>query len=211
MQLKLFHGTNVEAAKMIIGQQDFIDSTNDEDWLGKGVYSYDNYQNALEYIMYAYKSKYKKENISYDKLFERYTILEVDIEVDEDRIFDFNEFFSKYKYVIFTKAIFDKIKDNSAFVQQYYKDGFLINFFIENTNFFDEIDLTTNIFIRELPREFTLKSPYFKSRIAFEIKQRFYCLKNHGCIKNVSYFDKDTKKEFDIIKSIREWENSDEY
>ena len=200
-----YHGTDINSAREIIKKQKFKDSENDSDWLGKGVYLYDSKENALEYIVKKYIEKYGKDDLTYEQLFKKYQILEVDVLIKENNIFDFNDFEGKYKYVLLCNGCIDKIKNNIRYRTQKYKDGYMLKFLVQKTNFF-RFDALTNVFVKYLPEKSSkLEESGFNSRIAYDIKQRYICVLNHNCISKSKYLSEDLRQQFDMIKEIYNW------
>ena len=200
-----YHGTDINSARDIVKNQNFTDSEDDSDWLGKGVYLYDCKENALEYITKKFIEKYGIDKLDYNNLLKKYQILVVHISIEDNNIFDFNDFQGKYKYVFLCNGCINKIKNNPRYLAQRYKDGFMLKYLVEETNFF-KFDALTNIFVRNLPEKNTeLEANGFKSRIAYDIKQRYICVSNHKCITKVEYLKEDLKEKFEIINDIYNW------
>lgn len=206
-----YHGTDINSARDIVKKQEFKDSEDDSDWLGKGIYLYDRKENALEYIIKKYVEKYGMDNLNYDELLKKYQILEVQIQVEDKKIYDFNDFEGKYKYVFLSKGCINKIKNNPRYKAQRYKDGYMLKYLVEQTPFF-KFDALTNVFVRNLPeRDTELELSEFKSRLAYDIKQRYICVSNHKCIVKAEYLNENLEKEFNIVKEIYNWGDENEY
>lgn len=87
-----FHGTNIDSANSILSSNKFLDSQDEEEWLGTGVYFFENdVQQAVNYIYKAKKvANYKsiQVNINTNKLLNL-----VDTKTNEQ----FNNFAKKFQ------------------------------------------------------------------------------------------------------------------
>lgn len=200
-QLTLYHGTTTTVKDKILNGDNFKFSNSISDWLGPGIYMYDNALNALEYNMKNYSREHRYFP-NYKDFLKEYAILECKVVVDDKEILDFNEFENKHKYIYLCEKLHMLAIKDKKYIELTekgkYVDGYFLKYILEKSEYFKEYKILTNIFIRE----FKHATYITKSRFAYEIKQRFYCIIDDQCIKSKEYSKDNYKHEYNIIQEI---------
>lgn len=209
-----YHGTTKMSAENILITQKIDDSIGEEEWLGRGKYFYDRYTNAIEYNIRKYnENKSISEPISYKNLTKNYTILETVIKCPEKDILDLDEIIILSKFIWAWEKIYNKVKDNQEFKELNYKDGYIIDYMLNEIpdckykivmKTFDRI--TRNVKYRG--KENVV---FDKTRIIYEIKQRYICIKDENVIETIHENEKDYQREYDNIGRLIKIVNKGEY
>ncbi len=178
----MYHGTEKERGKgMITTQKMAVSTSNDQrqHWLGDGIYLYKEIFFAFRWIVLMYDDYFgddqKKEN-----LLEKYSILNVEIEYNIDRIFNLD---NPEHYMVF-KATELAYKQKSAFSSKLarydYTDGVIINILFKNLKYWENYDAVEAVFpIFELDDSLTAQSR-LKTINEYQI-----CVKNESIIKKI--------------------------
>lgn len=103
MYITGYHGTTKERAKKIVEENKFNISNENDEWLGKGIYFYEKYSDAIRWE--------SKDNRQSD------AVLHVIVEIDDDEYIDFDsdkgkELFARMMSIIKQQGVF--IESNSA-------------------------------------------------------------------------------------------------
>lgn len=112
-----YHGTDIKGAESILKSQTFIPSTKEEEWLGRGVYFFENdKRQAVDYITKA-------------KRVQNYKIIKANLETS--KLFDLIDTETMYGFCIVANAIKDRYKklktgkprllNNSVIIEIMYK------------------------------------------------------------------------------------------
>ncbi len=201
-----YHGTTKENAKIIIESNKFLKSNSEEDWLGPGIYFYNNIENAYEYNM----RNYNYPNIDYDKFINETSILKVDIHCDEKNILNLNNFEDKFRFILFYELIKDYIKNNERYKESNFQDGIILKYLLEKTDLMSGCQIITNVF----SRSFKKADKKIKSRFAYEIKQLYINVIDEKCIYNIEKVNTSNNRLFNMINeiyyNIEKEENKDE-
>lgn len=198
----LFHGTTDEAANEIYKEKNFKKSNKNDDWLGRGIYFYNNINNAILYNI----RKYKNNNHiypTYKELSDSRKILVVNVKYNEDTIIDFNEINNLRKLLGLWKIFIDRFKDCEEYAKLKFKDGFVINWMFDNTDFFEGCQIIKNIF--DLDLRFNRKIDELfdrKTRIGYNLNQEFFCIINEECIENINIYNENYEDNYEIIKDF---------
>ncbi len=88
-----YHGTSKDIASKIIEKKYFMISNGDKEWLGRGIYFYTNYEDALEW-----------SKLKYDTAF---SVLHTIIEINQEEFIDFDTEEGKEIFECF-KSLFNK-------------------------------------------------------------------------------------------------------
>lgn len=200
--ITVFHGTTFESALKILKENHFNKSCNEDDWLGNGIYFYDNLNNAILYNI----RKYINHNAlypTYDKLSKERVILVANIEYSDNEIVDFNEIENLQKLLGLWKLFYDKIKNNETYKKLKYKDGFMINWLLKKTDFFSGCKILKNTFNLDLRFKRKISKIFDKkTKIGYNLTQIFWCILDESCIKNLNLYNDNYEKQFIIIKDF---------
>ncbi len=197
-----YHGTNKENADSILCTKKFNKSQNDDDWLGSGVYFYTRLDNAILYNIRKYKNKSKKYP-EYIELEKNKKILICEIEYDKNEVLDLNEIENLTKFLGMWKLFYDRIKKCEKFDKTSQKDGAVIDWLLNETNYFNGCKIIKNIF--RLDVRFNRKiSNIFnkKTRMGYYIEQQFVCVIDDSCIKSINEYTKNYENEYNIIRNF---------
>lgn len=198
--ITLFHGTTVEAASEILNKQKFDKSNNEDDWLGKGIYFYENLNNAILYNIRKYYNT-NKNYPTYDNLQYARKVLVIDVECSNEDIVDFNEIENLQKLLGLWKMFHDRVKHNNEYKTLKYKDGYMINWLLENTDFFAGCKIFKNTFNLDLRFRRKINKIFNKkTRIGYDLNQIFWCIINDDCINNIYEYDEGFEDKYELIK-----------
>lgn len=209
-----YHGTTISAAQNIISTQQIEDSVGKEEWLGRGKYFYDRYTNAIEYNIKKYnENKNINKPISYSNLIENYSILEVIIKCPKRDILNLDEIMLLSKFVWAWEKIYFKVKDNEEFKRMNYRDGYIIDYMLNEIP-----DCKYKIVIKTFDRATKVQQNrgkenmvFDKTRIIYEIKQKYICVKDGTVISKINENKNEYKKEYDNIRRLIKIVNKGEY
>lgn len=197
-----FHGTDKESAKSILSQNSFTQSDNDDDWLGRGVYFYTNIDNAILYNIRQFINDYKLYP-NYKELSKERKILLAQIECDSEDIFDLNDIENMGKFLGLWKIFYERVKENPKYKNVKYKDGYMINWLFDNTDYFDGCKVILNIFMLDLKFHRKINEIFNnKTRIGYMLQQEFICVVDNNCIRSVEIYNKNYQNEYNIIKDL---------
>lgn len=198
-----YHGTTNEAAMEILDNQDIKDSIKADEWLGKGKYFYDRYTNAIEYIIRKYnENKDICKAISYKNLVNNYSILMADLKCRKEDILDLDEIITLSDFVWAWEKIYKIVKDNQEFKMLTFRDGYMIDYMINEVMNYKIVIKTFDRLIKNKENRKIGNMFFDKTRIVYEIKQKYICVKDENCIKNIERFEDDFRKEYDSISGL---------
>lgn len=175
----MYHGTEKERGEKILSEQKMpvsVSSDRTQHWLGDGVYLYRDKFYAFRWISLMYEDRHGKEKEE-EELLKKYSVLEVDVECNVERIFNldnpehcmaFKEIEKKYR----GKSIYSSKLKNME-----YTDGVIINIMFKNLNYgenYDAIEACFPIY------DFSTGSSRIKSMSEYQI-----CIKNNRIIKEI--------------------------
>ena len=197
-----YHGTEIQSANLILSNSKYNQSNNEDDWLGSGIYFYDNLENAILYNIRKYINK-NKIYPQYTELKNKTAILVNIIKCKEDEIVDLNEFENLQKFLGLWKIFYDRVKNNEEYKKLKLKDGYMINWLCENTIYFKECKIFKNVFNLDLRFNRNISKIFNKkTRIGYNLNQIFICIVDDSCIKSIELYKNDYEKEFEVIKDV---------
>lgn len=198
-----YHGTTRDAAKEILDSQDVKDSVEPDEWLGKGKYFYDRYTNAIEYIMKKYKkNKEINKTISYSNLVKNYSILIAKIECEKRDILDLDEITLLSKFVWAWEQIYEIVKDNEEFKKMIFRDGYIIDYMLNEVMEYKVVIKTFDRIIQDNQNRRKENTVFDKTRIAYEVKQKYICVKDKSCIREIKQYENDFQQEYNSISGL---------
>lgn len=197
-----YHGTDKHSANCILLKNEFNKSNNDDDWLGRGIYFYDNINDTILYNIRKYINTNKKYP-EYKELSKERKILVCTIECNSDNIFDLNEIDNIRKFLGLWKMFYEKVKNNEKYKNLDYKDGYMINWLFDNTDYFKGCQVISNIFSLDLKFKRKINKIFNKkTRIGYTLQQKYICVVDDKCIKEINLFNKNYINEYTIIKDL---------
>lgn len=198
-----YHGTTNESAMEILDTQDINDSIKSEEWLGKGKYFYDRYTNAIEYIIRKYNENIEIcKAISYNNLINNYSILIADIKCKKEDILNLDDIISLSELVWAWEKIYKVVKDNEEFKKLTFRDGYIIDYMINEVTKYKIVTKTFDRLIQTKENRKVENIVFDKTRIVYEIKQKYICVKDEDCIGNIIRYENNFQKEYDSISGL---------
>lgn len=171
--------------------------------MGKGKYFYDRYTNAIEYIIRKYnENKDICKAISYKNLVNNYSILMADLKCRKEDILDLDEIITLSDFVWAWEKIYKIVKDNQEFKMLTFRDGYMIDYMINEVMNYKIVIKTFDRLIKNKENRKIGNMVFDKTRIVYEIKQKYICVKDENCIKNIERFEDDFRKEYDSISGL---------
>ena len=159
-----YHGTTLSAAESILSEKRFYISNTNHEWLGEGVYFFEDRRHAIGWANI--QTKKKKETTA--------AVLAVDLIYEAEEFFDID------------------IPDNVLIMSRYYEDSIQEGMFSNGAPQFQTPE-ELKCFVSNLYKEahpnikvlaYTFDSTQYTG-IGFAIKQRQICVSDDGVIKNI--------------------------
>ena len=154
-----YHGTDIGSCEKIILTNKFIDSVDDEEWLGSGVYFFEN--DKKQAIYYMSKAKKKSE----------YKVISCDIK--SDNLLDLLDISNYENFERFAVQLKDRYKKRKDGKQRVLMNGVILNFMHKVNPY----DVVRGVF--DVPRRTVAPRTNIKP-VQIQI-----CVKNHDCISNI--------------------------
>lgn len=199
-----YHGTSKNCAENIINTQNIEDSIGDEEWLGKGKYFYDRCTNALEYNMKKYNENREiNKPISYNRLMREYCILEANISCDKKEILDLDEIVLLSKFIWAWEQIYEVVKDDEDFQKLEFRDGYIIDYMIGEVCNYKIVTKTFDRFFKNKMYRDKENMIFDKTRIIYEVKQKYICVKDKACICNIVKSTTDYSTVYNQISNLK--------
>ena len=176
-EMGYYHGTEIKRGNQAVVQQKLPISKNTkehEQWLGDGIYLYEEEFYAYRWIKNMHKSNIRKQLYSDStNLFDKFSILEVELEYEKDREFRF----SNPEVAIIFWEIQKQFKKMENERGREYTDEHFINVLFNELGYIENYDIIRY----EYPG---LESNEYKSRIKHSTEIQF-CVKNEKIIKKI--------------------------
>lgn len=199
-----YHGTTNESAINILNTQNIDDSIDSEDWLGRGKYFYDRYTNAIEYIMRKYDENSEiSKSISYNNLVNNYSILKAEIKCKEEDILNLDEIVTLSKFIWAWEKIYNVVKDNEEFKKLEFRDGYMIDCMINEIVNYKIVVKTFDRLFKYIQNRRKRNVVFDKTRIVYEIKQKYICIKDEACIGKIVKIEDNYDKEYNDISKLK--------
>jgi len=135
VRFECYHGTSTEAARKILEEQRFLQSSKDEEWAGTGVYFFIDTDSYKELESKAYNNAEKWA--IFHKRYKDFCVLQSEIEIDDASIFDLCnenhlEEFHRFREWLYSeaakRALIDGVKLESLYSLPKKLDCLTINF-----------------------------------------------------------------------------------
>ncbi len=186
-----YHGTNNVAAQKIIEENQFIPSKDKKTklYLGRGVYFYIEYKDAISWNIKGYKYDNEKYP-NLEELNQQYDIINVDIVVLKDNILNLNKVENIKIFDELTNEIRGKLVTKPEYKYARNKNGAIINYLMK-LKLLTDVDMIIR----------NIKDPILDSDIHSmnDIYRKVICVKNLNIIKNISMHEKVTIEDFKIV------------
>lgn len=186
-----FHGTTSEAAKEIVSTNKYIinEDKRGKLFLGKGIYFYIEYRDAISWNIKRYREKEKKyPNI--EELNKEYDIIQSELIVPEDNILDLDDIENLKIFDELTEKIKGKLKTKQEYIYAQNKNGAIINY-LKKLKMLDGVDI-----IKRSIRDSIIVSEIHSIN---DIYRQVICVKNLNIIKENVIKEKVTEEDFRIV------------
>lgn len=198
----VYHGTDSDSANEIILTHTMNKSCNMDDWLGSGIYFYDKLDNAILYNIRKYINK-NEEYPTYDELVDERKIVIVELSYSENDELDLNDIENIRKFLGLWKMFYDEVKYDDDYNSSKYQDGYMINWLFENTDYFNDCKIVTNIFNLDLKFRRNIDKIFLnQTRIGYTLSQKYICVVDRNCITDIKLYDKKIENEYNKIKDL---------
>lgn len=163
-----YHGTVKTSAEKILSSKEFIESNNDNEWLGHGIYFFADIENAIKWASERAK-RYKEPAI----------ILSADIKCNPDKYLDLDYKANRDKVSSFMKDILEKTgKELSFHKRDEEKRCIALNLYKEMFN----IDVMEFSFARKIKKGNSSDRDLLGLS---SIPEKQICVSNHLCLSNI--------------------------
>lgn len=180
-EIILYHGTVESKAIDIISEQKFNDSDGEKHYLGRGIYLYDDLEQAIVW------AKLKRNDLRKKGIYDRYAIIECIVDIELEEIFDldkraYQDFFFKERnnYINLIK--------NASLEYTYYNDRNFFNFLFDTA----DVQIISKTFPYIHPKEKQVRYLLSNDKTTHRDVTRHYRTEKQYCVRDSS-----------IIKSIK--------
>lgn len=131
------------------------------------------------------ENKNINELISYNNLIINYAILETTIKCAKEDILNLDEIIILSKFVWAWEKIYNKVKENPNFQKLKYRDGYIIDYMINEIPGckYKVVVKTFDRITKEFKNRRKDNIVFDSTRIIYEIKQKYICVKDESVIK----------------------------
>ena len=180
-----YHGTTRDKCRNIFKCKRFYPSRGDKHWLGDGVYFYLESFFAYRWCVLNCKNK-MTSRLNAQCIIDRYSIIEVDINVEERRIFNIDGI--EHKSILM--EIYEEIKNlaemSSKFKNVEMVEGVVLNYLFSILHYDKDFD----IILATFPVDLFL---YKNIKMRHAISEMQICVRNGSVINNMREFDFSTE------------------
>ena len=187
-EIIVYHGTTNECALSILNMNKFIQGKdNNEDFLGEGIYFFDNYKHALLWNIKDYNKRCNSK-FEFDEFSKLYDILDVIIQVKRENILDLDDNSDIVKFDKIVKKIAGILDILPEYIDAENKNSAILNF-LQKKGYIDDIYIVKQSIKQKLNVD--------KRHSINYIFREVICVKNDKVIKLIDLHDKISKKEFE--------------
>lgn len=188
-EVVVYHGTTKNCATSIISMNKFIpgEDIKNEDYLGKGIYFFDNYEHAILWNIRDYYMKETKE-IDYDTYSNNYDIVEALIKVNKANILDLDTQKNIAKFDKLVNKIEKTLNALPEYLHARNKNAAILNY-LQKNGYIDDVYLVKQK-IKQTLRVSKLHSFNY-------IYREVICVKNDKIIKLIELHDNISEDDFD--------------
>ena len=146
-------------------------------------------------------------------LTKNYAILETVIKCPKKDILNLDEIIMLSKFIWAWEKIYNKVKDNQVFKKINYRDGFIIDYMLNELPGckYKVVIKTFDRITRNIQYKGKENIVFDKTRIIYEIKQRYICVKDKNVIGIIDENKNEYQKEYDDIRKLIKIVNKGEY
>ena len=180
----LYHGTVDDAAVNIMTNNHFIPSNGEKHLLGKGIYLYDNLNQALALAKKKASEKNQQDSptLSYKPI-----VLKVEVEVDEEAYMDL-DFLEPQTIFFSNRRKFVQFIRQKGFISEHYTDSLFCDFLCHLT----EVKMLAKTLVtvnqsNTCTTRYTTDSKKDRNRTTHFPTEKLYCLKDNSWISHISY------------------------
>ena len=145
---EFYHGTRKKSANSILISNCFYPTTGDRHWLGDGIYFYEEDFYAYNWLVYDFKKNFDKEVLDKDKIIHNYSILSVNLDINPERIFNFEKAEHKILFDITMEEVIKKSEYSKRFKKNKFPEGVILNIMFKEMGYNKSYDLIVAIFTR---------------------------------------------------------------
>lgn len=184
MTTTLYHGSNrPRGERMLIGKEKII-SRGDGHWLGDGLYLFVDFIYAYKWIVDMYADKEGDAQPKYNQLINKYMIIEYDIMLSTDRLFDL----TNPEHKILFDFTLKQMKSKQQISNKVMPEGVVLNYMFEELSYNKLFDAIKALFMIN-------RNQYnFKSRLGF-MPQYQLCIRNLDIVKTLTEHNFEDKVE----------------
>lgn len=190
-----YHGTQLELGNSILKNNFMKSSVGEDQWLGDGVYLYKKVEYAFRWICIKYKKQLNKGYSEiYKNIYSKYMILAVNVEIDDKRVFNLDEYDNKICFFTARESLEKKKKESETYKNNEIPDGVIINYLFNELNYSDKYDAIMVTY------PIKIKSDSGSLSHLNYIPEMQICIKNYTVIKDIRKYNdnfvKDETKRF---------------
>lgn len=182
-----YHGTGKDIAETIVLTQKMQPSIGNNHWLGDGYYFYAEAEYAFRWILIKYSKNFGNEYTEdYSKIFENYSILSAELNIDTERLFSMENINHKMIFLEAKNAICDKAQESEKYKKIIEEngivDGVVFNYLFNYEGYGEKYDAVKAVF--------PISCAFDNSRIAYLPEQQI-CVKNNDIISNIQDYSRE--------------------
>lgn len=178
MTIDIYHGSNRYRGVKILNNDGSIISRGDNHWLGDGLYFFTDAVYSYKWIMDMYKKRYKQPSVKYEELIDKYLILEGNMDVNSDRVFDL----TNPEHKILFDFTLKRMKAKRKIPNSKMPEGTVINYMFEELDYKEKFDAVKALFLLN-PQKYK-----FNNRLG-HMPQKQICIRNREMVKNIKEYD----------------------
>lgn len=189
-----YHGTNKEDAEKIVTKQNFIpgEDSDNEDFLGKGVYFFKVKDHAVLWNLKKEKDK-GKVNLKYREYILKYKVLSANIIINKSNLLDLEKVKDIVKYDKICKRFQEEFQDDLEYAEAEHKDRAIINYFYKK-RYMDNIYA-----IRKIEGQ---RNRVSSLNVADYLERDIICVKDTRIIRDIKMESDIQRDEYNNIKYI---------
>lgn len=178
MTIDIYHGSNRSRGEKILNNDESIISRGDNHWLGDGLYFFTDAVYSYKWIIDMYKKRYTPSSLKYEQLIDKYLILEGNMDVNSERVFDM----TKLEHKILFDFTLKEMKAKRKIPNSEMPEGTVINYMFEELHYKEKFDAVNALFL------FNRQKYKFRNRLGY-MPQRQICIRNREMVKDIKEYD----------------------
>lgn len=185
---RLYHGSERTRGNEIIKTQQMKISQGDRHWLGDGAYFYKECAYAYRWIHLMWE-EVKGKDFEEKDVIENYMILQADINLQKERLFDLDNPEHNFDFNITRKTLEKELSKSEKYTHKRITDGAVINIMFKEMGYQEQYDAIQYYFDKDV-----------KGHTNSKIRLREYqlCVKNTEIIHNIREI---SKEDYEVEKN----------